>query len=363
MTDPLDDAELPELLQADEPSEPGEHLDLPTLAAYLDHALTSEEAARVEEHLANCSPCRALATDSAAALAPPEPVPLRPPSTADSSSPRPIRWRSRALAAAAVLLVCLFAAWFLHRSTASLDPRLEALGVEPRSFARAPESVQVAVLQVLDGSWPAPESFAGLTEDSSSPTLRGGAHTLPRPIAPRWTRTRDRRPTLLWIPARSQDGAGIREEILLVDESERLVATLGPETASSKEDGSLHRATFPKDLSPLEPGRLYAWKINSRAGAEQVASPFVPFRLLPAEDAEPLERDLARLGDDPVLTGLLLARHGLYAEAASHLSSAVVNEAGVEIREDLLRSCLERTIGDPELREQELRRLTGAGSS
>ena len=363
MTDPLEPAQLSHLLPPDESSEAEEHLDLPSLAAYLDRALPPEEVTRVEEHLASCPSCRDLATEAAGALAPPEPIPLQPPHTPISSSPNRTRtWPSRALAAAAVFLVALFAAWFLLQEPESLDPRLEALGVDARTFARAPESVQMASLQTLDGTWPAPETFAGLTEDTSSSTMRNVAGMPPRPVAPRWTRIRDHRPVLLWYPARSEAGAEPREEILLVDEDEQLVAILSPETASSEHGETLRRAALPQDLPPLEPGRIYAWKVNSRAGHERLDSSFVPFRVLPVEDAEEIDRALAQAGGDPVLTGLFLAQHGLYAEALTQLSSARGNGAADEIREDLLRSCLEHTINDPALLEQELRRLTGAGS-
>ena len=153
------------------------------------------------------------------------------------------------------------------------------------------------------------------------------------PLAPRWSASREERPTFVWGLSAANFQAPGRGEILVVDEDESLVATIPiPELAPAGDAAQVGRTRpiatpFPDASPPLAAGQAYAWKVNYFADGEWVASDYVPFRVLAPKTRELLERQLAELSEEPFLRSVAFASHGLYWEALGALAEVPKTES------------------------------------
>ncbi|MCG8459352.1 MAG: zf-HC2 domain-containing protein [Holophagales bacterium] len=325
----------------------GEHPDPEQLAAWLDGELLDgepgeSESAELERHLATCAECRALARDTAAALAfsegdgravPVADPPRFHPREASSrevreSAPRAAAGRPRwalPVAAAALLTVAILVLAALLGGIGrwrSADPRLPSLGVGIGRTLLAERQLLDAASAALDGQWPTVPALDALPPPAEMVAVRGPeAGAAPMPLEPRWETTAEIRPTFHWRHALgvTEGKQDERYELLVLDGSDQLVARweIGREELPA---GSVLRSEPPPELE-LQPGSAYAWKVNRLTHADwPVASAYAPFLVLPAAEAEELER---RLRAEPavLLRAALWAGAGAYSRARAELRS------------------------------------------
>lgn len=129
--------------------------------------------------------------------------------------------------------------------------------------------------------------------------FRGDA---PRVAYPRWERVRDGRPTFRW----DSEASG-RFEVVLLDQARRVVWSRAVEQATS--------LGYPDDEAPLDPGATYYWKVNREVDGRLLASAYAGLRPLAPAERSTLVAELRRAGGAPFVRGVVLDRHGLYAEA------------------------------------------------
>lgn len=265
------------------------------LAAYLDDALASPEKEAFEDHLASCGSCRRLAMESAEALGK-EPEDLKKLSSGDMgevvllplSLPTP-RSRTAWPLALAAGLAALMAGLWSTRQVESPDPSpvspespVSTVAEAAASSTDGPSTEDLftknAIQRALQGHLEPLAAFESLLDAGQRPVLRHSATDLgPAPLSPRWTLVSTTRPVFAWratLPGR--DG-----EIYLVDADETLVAALPFEGSTAP----VTRLPLPDDVPDLEPGRLYAWKVNVQYGENLAASDYVPFQVMSGDPA------------------------------------------------------------------------------
>lgn len=227
------------------------------LAAYLDQTASTASREEVEAHLAACPTCREVVVETRAWLdeVPAEDAGAPVPHGAGAGPPLPTRrrrsWRPL-LAAAAVTLV----------------------------------ATGLFVLSGTDESGTVPDSgFETFVADDERPVVRAEDEARIELLVPSFTEVGSPRPTLRWrMPSTFDPGdvAGVR--VLVLDAEERPVGRedLRPEglRTVATPDGPATEADFPSDLPDLEPGGLYAWRVDVQNGdGRWWSSGFAPFRI------------------------------------------------------------------------------------
>ena len=81
---------------------------------------------------------------------------------------------------------------------------------------------------------------------------------------------------------------------------------------------------------PLARGRMYSWQVTARIGGREVRAPKPPepeaqFQILPAQDADRIERLRAQHPEAHVLQGIALAHAGALDEASAELRKAIAS--------------------------------------
>ena len=324
--------ELEDLLRNLDPDlgsdgDPGEHPDADDLAAWLDGRLIGTEGAEIEAHLASCGPCRTLARDVSSidleASSPTSPLQGSPSrsSSSRSSSSRSLPIRSvgaRVLAVAALVLLtfCSFR-WM------TVDERLSELGVGPWSLVTADRGLLGAASDLLDGRPGTSSAFEVFAPGEQ--ISRGESTDSAWLLSPRWEALSSNQVVWQWVSTLQP------VELWVVDDREQLVLRheidpdLLRQEAGIQTYGPVLTYGPVPGLGPLDPDRIYAWKLNVRdAEGRLLASDFVPFRRL-----GPAELDRSEPGDLPAL-----------------LAAAAVSEAGAH--GDALRRLVDLTGPSPE---------------
>jgi anti-sigma factor RsiW len=285
-----------QLADADE-----EHPDLETeLTAYADGLLEGDALQSVEGHLHTCARCRADVADLLA--------------TADAIRPR--SYRARWLAVAAVVILAIATAAILLRKTPAAPATPPVAKKIDRAPAPAPPVIddtkdariqwQNAVDDALrSGALRMPAALARLQLPPD--TLRKPPETSHATLDPAGAIVESTRPRMTWT---STPGAIY---VVSIFDGDTPVA----------ESGKLRAAEWRPDRD-LRPGRTYQWQVEVRAGEETSILPAPPappalFRVLEAPAHEELEQARAARGHDPLLLGILYARHGLRVEAEREL--------------------------------------------
>ena len=278
------------------------------LTAYVDGILPPEEREAIEDHLRHCSICREDVDDLRAVAAV---LPSR----------RPARWPWLAAAAAAAILIAM--TLFMTRDTVLPEtppsrPRVTATAPTPlppapprERYARA--EWNAAVRQALRrGALAMPAALAELQlpSDPERGTGPAPAHVL----EPSAAIVEETRPRFLWTPIRNAT------YVVSVFEGQNLVMESPPLRQPQWQP--------PRNLSR---GRVYQWQVSARAGDAATILPAPPappalFRILGAPAHAELDAARAAHGDDPLLLGVLYARHGLRAEAERELSRVATDE-------------------------------------
>ena len=275
-----------------------------TLTAYVDGTLSAKEIAAVEEHLRGCARCSEDVADLRA--------------TAVAIRPAPRRW----WIAAAVILVLIAAAALLLRT-----PKQPAGVVITKTLPPPPETTTT--------THPAPEAprdpYAAIVADA----LRDGALAMPAALAdlqvaadPQRAPSDDRaqklmpagvivdttRPQFTW-----PDTRGATYVLSLFDGTELIMESL-----------ELARTSW-RPKRDLARGRTYQWQVEVRTIDKKTILPAPPaplalFRVLAARAHAELEDARKAHPDDPLLLGVLYARHGLRAEAVRELRRVNTDE-------------------------------------
>lgn len=302
------------------------------LAAYLDNALEAREQETVEAHLASCPSCRRLAMDSAGMLRggaddlnpaeEDEADPVVPWIPYVASRPR----ASWPLALAAGLAALVAGLWSSRQGESPESPESPVAMIAEATTAADPAphdgSTDDLVQRALQGHLAPLPAFESLLDAGQRPVLRHSATDLgPAPLSPRWTLVSTPRPVFAWRAT----WPGTSGEIFLIDDNETLVATL-PFVGSTT---PVTRLALPDEVPALEPGRLYAWKVNVQYAENIVASDYVPFQVTPGE---PPGLDGMRVTEDDV-DGILehaarLAVDGRFDDALTVLQTLDPAEHG-----------------------------------
>lgn len=337
MKDSSFEDQVRDALRDREPEEPGPHLSPVTLTELLEGTLSEDDRTAAEAHLTECGACREWAVTAAGASergagsgtgavvshpAASRPRPRR------KAGPKRWGWA----AAAVLVLAASLWQWQEHWPRA---PKPEA-------------QVEAWVAQALQGELPDVVLFPDLDSTGAGAgdeaRLRSGS-LLDRPlqISPRWSRILGRRPTFVFATQ------GDNAEILLVDGTENLVATISTEGALDLVAGiATGHIPLPDSLEDLTPGGRYAWKVNSRIDGELVASPYVPFEVLTEEESAALARRLDIAGDDLFRRGAVFAAAGLLGEASRAFGRwpegnlGLAGEESAELQDELLEELVRR---------------------
>ncbi len=311
------------------------HIDDVTLAELVDGALDNNPLDTALAHLASCAKCRNLAF--AVALASQDNTAYRSSQSTPGPHPETRRWLRPALALAATLIAAAGALLWLDG--------------KPHKPA-SPSDISLQLAAALTEDWPRQAALEPFNALAAPDPLRGDSDDwrTPTPLAPRWSRTILRRPTLRWWIDSTQKPSQL--ELLLLDQDELPVAVFSPPIHG----GGEQTFDYPADLSPLEPDRVYLWKISAKIGGEWISSPWVPFVVLS-------DNAVARLSSDSEQHALLaavdLAQSGLYEQALARLAAIEGTTEGSErkrlTRKILLHRRLPQRLLDREL-DRELRR-------
>ena len=205
------------------------------LAGFAEGRLLDEERRGVEEHVAECERCRAMAADIAGTA--PAVESARPSSTAPAAvlANPPSRWRLPAVAAAAAVVAALL----LWRG-----------GDAPRKVPQGTEAVLAAAASDLAGKQPA--LFGGFKPLSQEERRARGSRERGSLVAlyPAGL-VIDPRPRIRWEPAPGVD----EYEVALL--SKDGVALWSAKTSEASLD-------YPADEPALEPGRTYIWEVSTK---------------------------------------------------------------------------------------------------
>lgn len=329
--DPGDVERLRAALQAEAQSGwPAEEPGYETVAAYVDGALDDVGRELFEARLQDDPQLQAEVADLQvlrARLA--RPV------------PRVVPFRARVLlplsglAAAAALILALLATW---RPAGPVQPSpLQAQLSTPLPLA--PERLRLAdgggaVVLRGDGSL---EGLPGLPAESAravAAALGDGRLELPahlsglqgrqgvlmggpapaarlRVLSPQGVNVRAARPEFRWQPL-----SGARAHVVSIFSEDLTPVLRSPELPGA--------AASWRAGADLPRGRSYVWQVAALIGEERQVAPAPPepearFRVLGAEDARGLERELGAAGDSRLARGVLLARAGVLDEAEQAL--------------------------------------------
>ena len=290
------------------PVEQGPHPELQDLAAYVDGGLDRSARERLELHLAGCAECRRTAMEASLAIHEGGVDELVPATSA--RKPSWLAWRPALGLAAALFAVALGLSWLGPGAPTDAE-RLAGLGVPASAVEAAGPDLVRRAIAALDGEWQRPPGFESFLA-GGRPALRGASTAAaPVPLAPRWSVVDAEQPTFAWW----LDLAAEEVEILIVDETEELVAAFSPPVESAPGETSF---LYPPDAMPLAPG-AYAWKVNISVAGEWLASPYVPFRRATAEEQARHQAELARVDASPLLRAVTLASSGRYRPALQAL--------------------------------------------
>ena len=216
---------------------------------------------------------------------------------------RAVRW-GRVAAGAAVAASALFGVWVATRSPRQTEPvaTTAALTAEQRS---------VVDNALADARVMVPENVRQLRRPAGTLLGSGPAAQRFSPLTPVATAVRSQRPTFTWTSA-DADGytvAVFDERFVEVARSPRLSTTSW---------------TLAIDLAR---GATYLWQVTAHRPAGDVIAPQPPdpearFAVADADTAARFDALEARLGDDPLTFGILLANAGLVSEAREQLERA-----------------------------------------
>lgn len=314
------------------PQPTSEHLSPEVLTDFLEGNLPEGEGKAVEAHLATCCDCREWAYESGAALeeaasqetplagreplgeltpgrptpgrpTPPRstrpilPIPERPGPSPRRSAPRWLPW------AAAAVLVIAASYWLAgFNPPAGYGPQGKGTNTEHR------EQIATWTAAALRGELPPTNLFPSLAQPSGAAQYRSTNSLLkPLPLSPRWSKTASTRPSFSFY------SEATLHELVLVDAQEALVATIPVEKNPTASFEMI--VPFPRDLPDLQPGTIYAWKINGEVAGEESVSEFVPFEIQTKEGREDLARLVQAAKGNPLEEGLIFVAKGLYEEA------------------------------------------------
>ncbi|HYC90414.1 MAG TPA: zf-HC2 domain-containing protein [Thermoanaerobaculia bacterium] len=293
-----------------------------TLTGYVDATLPPEEREAVELHLAGCARCREDVAD------------LRTVAATMNRTSRQV-WPWIAAAAAVLCLAILGAATFARRgvtptpvavnpaptATASVTAPRPAPPVAARSATYARSEWTAAVQAALQsGAVAMPAALADLQLPSDE--LRGPGDEREARLEPAAEILDETRPHFRWPAA---------------EEATYVVSVFaGNELAA--ESGVLSTNRW-RPEQPLARGRRYHWQVEVRRGEERTILPAPPappafFRILGRDAREELRSARQLHGDDPLLLGILYARHGLRDAAVQELTK-VQSPEGQRLRRSI----------------------------
>ncbi len=306
----------------------GDHPTAVELARWLDGALPDGRASEMEAHLASCGECRALVLDVSSAR---EPVEDRMRSTS-SASRRAFRW----IAAAALILVSLMSFRGL-----TVDRRLGELGVGPWSRVTADREVLDAAVGLLDGRAVPSTPFASFSTDE--PSIRAGSTDSALLMSPRWEALVGDSVVWQWISPFEA------VELWVVDDREQLVLRQPIDRSAVRAQDEVQSFGPISGLGPLDPARLYAWKLNFRdADGRLLASGFTPFHRL-----EPHQLDSDLSAWPSFLAAAALSEAGAHGEALRRLGEVESSAPGLR---RAVRTVMQRRRVPEELLDQEVTR-------
>jgi Putative zinc-finger len=278
------------------------------LTRYVDGTLDADELAPIEDHLFRCPRCREDVDDLRAMAA----VALQP------RRRRRRVWPAFAAAAAVAVVASVI---FSSRAEPERDtPR--AIAVPPRVIANAPapqryarDGLNEAVSAALrNGAMPMPAALADLQLDDD-PERAPGTASASR-IEPSGEIVESARPRFRW-----PSSPRTKWIVSLFDERGSVVA----------ESGVLNQPSWQPDRE-LPRGRVYQVQVRAigEAGETIIPAPPAPpafFRVLDEAAHAELAAARAAHSADPLLLGVLYARHGLQADAIRELERVPGPEA------------------------------------
>jgi hypothetical protein len=362
-------------LQADRHAAEAEHLTYEQIAALVDDSLGAAERELAGAHLDLCQPCRAELDDLRAfhsslagsrsglvsigqrsALARQRPVFRH-----LFDVPFPLQ-----LAAVTVLAVSLigWAVWSrsarpaegrqtdtTRSQPATSDPRSTPnsvasdvvvtlvdeggtrvtldTGGEIQGLDRLPSEAREAIKAAMrTGRLDMPADVVGLRGRAGTLMSGSGPAESFSVSSPLGTVVRSNRPVFRWTPL---PGAS-RYTVTVLDETLRVVATSGPESAT---------AWTPP--TALERGRTFVWQVSALKDGKQIVSPAPPapearFRVLDAARNDELGRAEGIVGRSYLGRAVLYAGAGLIEDAERELRALVAANPNVAIAESLLQS-------------------------
>lgn len=284
-----------------------------TLEALVDGRLDPAEVEAVHAHAELCSVCAEDISDLSAMHTAMQ-------GTARVVAPAPARRRLMVIAAGIAASVVL-AVW-LSTPGEPEEPAPVAMTTTPSGLAPSPVSSvtpeeRVMVARVTEsGRLEVPPDVASLA--GSVGTLLGSTPDIEplTPIQPTGTVVLAARPAFSWSPmpgSRAYTVAVFDDQFTEVARSGRLTSTAWTPDAD------------------LPSGRTLSWQVTAKLSTGDVNGPAPPqpearFRVIDAKTAATTMDQLSRLSNEPLALGILLARSGLFDEAARLLGRAAADE-------------------------------------
>jgi hypothetical protein len=221
-----------------------------------------------------------------------------------------VGWRRLAMLAIIATSVA-FAVWIAFRP-ASSHPTGRPESTEPVKSSLTPEE-QARVERVMAaGRITLPDQVAGLIQADPTRPKSSGAGPLFSLISPVGTAVRASRPQFTW-----SDAGADAYTVTVFDESQIEI------TRSARVGGTSWTSG-----SDLPRGGVYRWQVTAHRGDRNETEPRPPhpdakFSVLDAAAAGRVEALQARLTQEPLALGILLAEAGLVSEARVDLTRAV----------------------------------------
>ena len=272
------------------------HLEDVDLAAWLDGVAEDSRRERIELHLSQCPSCRLLTTETKRVLSPVE--------------TRTTLFPHRMVMAAGLLFV-LGLAMTLRLFSGPSAADLQAFSLEAHDLQSLSADYRQTAREAVEGSWPSPPDLPFLLGEEA--VFRSSdARSAPRPLSPRWSSRLSAPVALVWQASSSEDATTLYH-LMVVDEQENV---LQREAVAATGNTWLEFSL----TTPLPPGRSFAWKISAETEGEWLASEWVPFRTLPAEEEAWLVDHLQEASSNPFLEAVAYAEVGMIDAAVSRLS-------------------------------------------
>lgn len=298
------------------------HPDHEDLIAFAELRLGAVDREIVESHIATCEQCAEDVRDIAE---------LR-----DEMHASPVvvksRWKyvvAAVAGVAAVLAVVVFVRGAGQHSVAQQASAPPAPSVSPRERLLAADEQTAVAAAIAAGRVDVPSSVRALAGSVGQLLGPGAPAPAMQPMSPSGTAVATASPQFSW---RAVSGAA-SYRVAVFDENFREVATSGAITGT----------TWTPAVQ-LPPNVTLAWQVTARMpnGADVLApappQPEARFSVLDAASAARIADLRARLADQPLALGILLAKAGLVDDAAREFDRAAARPADAELAAKLRAS-------------------------